>query len=474
MEFPVEMWMEHPGAKDFSFQAILRRKRNLNVVSFAALVHEFEACCRDEAAVAQLRESYQVARALPAASLTRVFTHPCMTYWSKITQRLLPFLREGKPIPAPLMEHLRCVEGADADPVATHIADLSRFLIAAALLAKAEVQLPCPVHDGWLPLAGLGIRVACAERGIVQVTVKAAPTRALHVGGSQPVEVESVLSESGERQEGSWCGATLRALPVVRGSAGSIFIDPWDPYFSNVWHKLTFPDGVHVFDVTCDEIGRWQATLTESLGLLREVWPEMESEVSALVHTIVAVNSPGGRTNYSCSSDDFWGAILCSFDPPPILAEVLVHEFGHIFLFELLEIHGIFAEDAPKEAVYYSPWRPDPRPLLGVLHAVYTFVHIAEYYRRMLWRDPSNIGFRERYSLILGRLERGMQVLAESAKLNGAGERFFALLDRGIRRQRESEEWWPLPAVESSLDEHLLTWKKKYPALRAPNFSAMR
>jgi len=92
----------------------------------------------------------------------------------------------------------------------------------------------------------------------------------------------------------------------------------------------------------------------------------------------------------------------------------------------------------------------------------------------MLRRDPSNIGFRERYSLILGRLERGMQVLAESAKLNGAGERFFALLDRGIRRQRESEEWRLLPAVESSLDEHLLTWKKKYPALRAPDFSAMR
>jgi HEXXH motif-containing protein len=474
MEFPVEMWMEHPGSKEPAFQAILRRKRNLNVVSFAALVHEFEGCCRNEAAVAQLRKSYQVARTLPATCLAKVFTHPSMTYWSKITQRLLPFLREGKPVPAQLTEHLRGIEGVEADPVTTHVADLSRFLIAAALLAKSEVSLLCPVHDGWLHLAGIGVRMACAERGIVQVTVKATPARALRIEDGAPVEVESILSECGERQEGLWCGDKLRALPAVRGSAGSMFIDPWDPYFSNVWHKLTFPDGVHVFDVKGEELGRWQVTLTESLGLLREVWPEMESEVSALVHTIVAVNSPGGRTNYSCSSDDFWGAILCSFDPPPILADVLVHEFGHIFLFELLEIHGIFAEDSPKEAVYYSPWRPEPRPLLGVLHAVYTFVHIAEYYRRMLRREPSNTSFRERYSLILGRLERGMHVLAESAKLNAAGVRFFELLDRGIRRLRESGEWLPLPAVESSLDEHLLTWKKKSPALRAPDFSATR
>src|SRR5947209_8393269 len=145
MKFPVEMWMEHCGSKELAFQAVLRRKRNLNVVSFAALVREFEACCRDEATVAQLRKSYQIARALPATCLATVFTHPSMTYWSKITQRLLPFLREGKPVPVHLTEHLGCIEGAEADPVATHVADLSRFLIAAALLAKSEVSLPCPV-----------------------------------------------------------------------------------------------------------------------------------------------------------------------------------------------------------------------------------------------------------------------------------------------------------------------------------------
>jgi len=473
MELPIETWLRHRGSAESNFQCILRRKRSLNVVHFSVLMSELQAKCRDETVLAELRRSYGVARSLPPKCLAAVFMHPSFNYWSKITQRLLPFLSGGQEIPSHLTDHLRGVAGAEADPLCFHLADINRFLIAAALMAGAEVSLPCPVHDGWLSLPGLGSRVACAEVGMVQVTSYGIPSRSFRFGVGPPINLNSLLTECGEREEGFLCCDRLEVLPIVNGSAGTIFLDPWDPYFRNVWHKNTFPGGVHVFDVAGTELKQWQETIRESLGLLQTVWPEMEAEISALVHTIVPVNSPIGGMNYSCSSDDFWGAILCSFDPASILAEVLVHEFGHILLFELLEIHGVFAKDSPKESDYYSPWRPDPRPLLGLLHAVYTFALVAEYYRRMLRRAPSNTGFRERYSLILGKLERGIRVLAESAKFNATGTVFFDSLVRSIRCQRESGEWISTEAIETSLDEHLSIWKQRHPAHRTPLFCSV-
>ena len=473
MDHSIETWLHNRGANEPAFQSLLRRKRNLNVVNFAAVVRSLEEISVDEKTLEQLQLSYQTARSLSPNCLAMAFAHPTMVYWNKTTERLLPFILNRQPIPDFMMEHLAGIQAPNVEPVRLHLVDLNRFLITAALLANAEVTLPCPIHDGWLTLPGLGVRIACPEGGIVRVSVHNSPSRAICCGQNSRVELESVLDRSLNGDDEAISNGTLQALRLVRGSAGAMFLDPCDPYFSRVWQKQTFPGGIHVRQVEGEDLGRWQSTLTESLNLLQELWPEMESEITTAVHTLVPVNSPIGGMNCSCSSEDFWGAILCSFDPPPLLAEVLVHEFGHNLLYGLMEVYGIFAEDCPKEQVFYSPWRPDARPLVGVLHAVYKFERVAEFYRRLLQKDSSNVAYRERYSLILGRLERGLRVLAESAKFNAEGTVFFESLVRGVKKQRESGEAIIAPNIQESLEEHLRVWKTKYPNLRASDFGGL-
>src|SRR2546422_8146684 len=115
MDRSIETWLRNRGASEPAFQSLLRRKRNLNVVNFAAVVRSLEDTCADEETLAQLRTSYQTARSLAPRCLATVFTHPTMAYWNKTTERLLPFIRNRQPIPDPLTDHLGGIKTPLAD-----------------------------------------------------------------------------------------------------------------------------------------------------------------------------------------------------------------------------------------------------------------------------------------------------------------------------------------------------------------------
>ena len=64
------------------------------------------------------------------------------------------------------------------------------------------------------------------------------------------------------------------------------------------------------------------------------------------------------------------------------LAEAIVHEYSHNLLNMIILTGEIFEGQVPKEEIYYSPWREDPRPITGVLHAVFVFVNVCELLER--------------------------------------------------------------------------------------------
>jgi HEXXH motif-containing protein len=144
------------------------------------------------------------------------------------------------------------------------------------------------------------------------------------------------------------------------------------------------------------------------------------------------------------------------------LVETLIHEFSHNLLNALIDQHGILAEDCPRGELFYSPWRPDARPLSGILHAVYVFERIAEFYERYLSLYPDADAYRQRYASIVGRLVLGLRTLQQAARFNDEGTAFFARLSAGVEKHRLSGITLLDTAGRAELEEHLSSWRMRH------------
>ncbi|MEZ6008897.1 MAG: HEXXH motif-containing putative peptide modification protein [Planctomycetota bacterium] len=89
----------------------------------------------------------------------------------------------------------------------------------------------------------------------------------------------------------------------------------------------------------------------------------------------------GEYTNVSVSEAP--GAFVASvYEHPYEMADIFIHEMHHNRLFALENVEPLL--DLGDPWLGYSPWRNDPRPLRGLLHAVYVFLPVARYWDAVL------------------------------------------------------------------------------------------
>ena len=109
-------------------------------------------------------------------------------------------------------------------------------------------------------------------------------------------------------------------------------------------------------------------------------------------------------TNQHLSGSDHWtiGTIFTSLVEEPQLSDGLIHEYRHNFLNCILAMKDIFKPSAKQPKIYFSPWRPDPRPEIGVFHAIFVFASVTEYYFRICKNNIPEFDKEEmRFRLIL-------------------------------------------------------------------------
>jgi HEXXH motif-containing protein len=114
-------------------------------------------------------------------------------------------------------------------------------------------------------------------------------------------------------------------------------------------------------------------------------------------------------------------------------AENIVHEAMHLQLTTLEDILPLVAD---KRARMTSPWREEPRPLLGVLHGAYVFCCIDAFFgmpdfRRLLGNEGTDFVDRRR-AQIAGELSQiEFDRLAQG--LTSSGRLLLASLRKGQR-----------------------------------------
>ncbi|MFJ6167152.1 HEXXH motif domain-containing protein [Micromonospora orduensis] len=306
---------------------------------------------------------------------------------------------------------------------------LAAVAAAAAVRARADADLDVPLDPatpGRLDLPGLGT---------LRVDPTATRARVRCVGGRAEVRCAGERIEIGydHTPDHRW-----RPYPELRAAHGGLtlrlLLD------TGTWRHVPVALGVgaHPIAGSVRDPGRWQHRLRGAWRLLADEHRAVAEEVSVALRTLVPLSPPRAGVRSGTFHHGF-GAVAMSLPPDSRSAAVtLAHEIQHLKLAALTDLFPL-VEPGPDES-FYAPWRPDPRPLEGLLHGAYAHLGVAGFWRRqrLVERDPAARQHAEvefvRWTRAVGET---VPVLAAQPRLTPVGRRLVdgmtQVLDRWAR-----------------------------------------
>ena len=178
----------------------------------------------------------------------------------------------------------------------------------------------------------------------------------------------------------------------------------------------------------CELLSRWPEAHIQARLLLRHVHP-------ARFAVADLEGAPGNQTSMCGSSLKQLGVLWTTTECPISLVENIVHEMAHQKLAILgVDIHHATRLVKNPAALCLSPVILDRlRPISAVLHAQYSFLHVAELDIRML--QQATIGAEQariasKLSLNIRRVALGQATLRLHCKTDRAGRTFLNVLSQ--------------------------------------------
>jgi HEXXH motif-containing protein len=251
-------------------------------------------------------------------------------------------------------------------------------VVAAALLAaRAPVSLSLPVTGGVLPLPSLGqVRTGTADRAVIDAGTARAAVRWSARGRLSRDDLTAAGPVPG------W--QPLRRLPPRGGC--QVLLEDLDPL-----RDPGAPIGGTGLRPAPRLTGRqatgWNTLWQGAWDLLEETSPQRAAETAALLRCVVPLGDRSGAARTSATSSAAFGLLLATRpSTAQDLAALLVHEVQHAKLGAVCDLVTLYEPE--RTARYWAPWRPDPRPLGGLLQGVYAHLSLAGYWRTAAEHTP--------------------------------------------------------------------------------------
>src|SRR6185436_7302332 len=172
--------------------------------------------------------------------------------------------------------------------------------------------------------------------------------------------------------------------------------------------------------------------------------PPAFAQFAAVIRTL-AVKPVREEDFGTLSNSELPGTFLCSVPSDPlVLAADFIHELHHNRLFAVEEAGPFFetaGEDAVEGELHYSPWRDAPRPLHGLLHAVYVYLPVLRFWRAA-WDDGAldaarRDHVRDQLARIPFQVRIGTNQLRRAARFTPLGAALFDEMTREATRMTE-------------------------------------
>jgi uncharacterized protein len=324
-------------------------------------------------------EGWSLLRTLDAgqpSAVREIFSHPYTHAWA-----------------------IRCLSPSAADDRDLDRAHIAGLAAAAALRAGVTVELPLPVRDGRLHLPTMGA---------LQVAAGSART--------------AVISVSPGRLMSGDSGGTWHTVRRVSGPALRVALEDLDPFRD--CQEWPAADRVSAADWRT-----WRRDLGMAGQRLAIALPAYASTLSAGLRTIVPLR-PAAAGDRSATARQAFGAIALGLPRGPgTLDELILHEFQHVKLHALLDLHDLF--DPADRRRLPVPWRDDPRPVEGILHGAYAHLALTHLHRS---RGPAG---RDLYLRYRSWVCDAAVTLSATGALTGDGERFVAGMHAAAQAQAD-------------------------------------
>jgi HEXXH motif-containing protein len=412
-----------------------------DLIGIATLVHQETPAFAEEVGFSK---AYRVVKNAPPKIQDRILSYPAIGYWLAVAQDLL--IRQA---------HMSYPELH----VRTHFQSFGRFALSAAILSEIDANLTVRLDDQWrLSLAGLGI-VLQFRRDVplivecqVRDTCVTFSSRGQHIGTAVINDLESDGSPA--------ITGEIRAYKLPRASS---FLElNWAD--KDLWLVGKLENFIP--ELTESGTDQWMQMLDRSIHIIDAVDPLLSAEIRAALSIVVPVESPDSNRHLSASAEEIWGAIHMSWSPlVEVIVEALVHEYLHNKLSALLLVDPLIVGPT-REAIYYSPWRPDPRPLSGILHGVFVFQGITAFWYDCLRTPMEKLSgdvvikaLHLRHSQVL----RGVAELKAHAECTDLGLELLETIEDRMR----SIELPHLPdatreLLSQQLNSHETSWQAHY------------
>jgi HEXXH motif-containing protein len=138
-----------------------------------------------------------------------------------------------------------------------------------------------------------------------------------------------------------------------------------------------------------------EAELDRAFDAIHEAWPEAMEDVRTFFRGLLAMKMPAERWN-SASTGEYPGVLQLTLrrgGEPLLLAESILHESAHAKLDIAMGLQPLLVDDGVRR--YRHPWRPDLRPITGVLLGAHAFLAVLEFYRRVARSTGDPLAKRE-------------------------------------------------------------------------------
>ncbi len=315
---------------------------------------------------------------------TQIWQDPAVYYWTRRAYELVGACSNPGDLPAQLKDY--CVALGAPDPRAAlpiHLEQFKKFILALEL-ARGGSRRFQRAFEAKLPFAIAGSKYSILGSGSISI-----PTIS---GGSIEIIRDGVSSSLRPANEVMGSDAPqLVERPQARRGDCELSLKPEAFYLPGIGAADSLRQ------VPADFQGQQVRLLETALGLVERHHPLAFGHFSEVVKLIAFKPSTTGDYSNISYSDLPGAFILSAMREPYWMADALIHELFHNRLFFIEEREAILElsdDGGPTE--FYSPWRDDQRPLSGLLHALYVYIAVSQFWYSVS-RSGETTGARKDY-----------------------------------------------------------------------------